>query len=182
MDLRIPIAAFALVAIVAVPLAIVDDSDVDTLRLEAEAGNVDSMFRYGIRLVEGDGVERDERLAITLWTEAAMQGHAPSAAALAGVFRAKSGDAGAAEEAWYWTRRAAELGNADAMVRLSDEALERGDLVEAAVWIRLADLGSGRWADRAVALESRLDSDARREVDRRCGEWIASHSAVSMSD
>lgn len=182
MDPRIPIAACALVAIVAVPLAIVDDSDLDTLRLEAEAGNADSMFRYGIRLVEGDGVDRDAKLAVTLWTEAAMQGHAPSAAALAGTFRAKVGDADAAEEARYWTRRAAELGDSAAMVTLSTEALDRGDLVEAAVWIRLADLGSGRWADRAVALESRLDADARREVERRCGEWIAGHSAVSMTD
>jgi TPR repeat protein len=179
-DLKTPIAALVLVTAVAVPVALFEPTDLDSLRIEAESGNCEALFQYGVCLIEGDGVDRDERQAIALWTEAGMRGHAPAAAALAGMYRARGEDPESIEEARYWALRAADLGHAGAMIMLSGDALERGDLVEAAVWTRLADLGGRRWGDRVATIESRLDGDARREVDRRCGDWMASHRAVTM--
>lgn len=182
MDLKTPIAALVLVTAIAVPVAMVDESDLDTLRIEAESGNLDALFRYGICLIEGVGVDRDERQAIAMWTDAAMRGHAPSAAALAGHFRPRADDLDSNEASRYWTARAADLGHPGAMMTLSEQALERGDAVEAAVWGRLADLGTGRWGDHVAAVESGLDAESRREVDRRCGEWISTHRAVTLVD
>jgi TPR repeat protein len=96
------------------------------------------------------------------------------------MYRARGRDPESIEEARYWALRAADLGHAGAMIMLSGDALERGDLVEAAVWTRLADLGGRRWGDQVATIESRLDGEARREVDRRCGDWMASHRAVTM--
>jgi TPR repeat protein len=181
-DPKVPIAAFVLVAVVALPAVIVDEPDLDTLRLQAEAGEPDALFRYAICLFEGRGVERDESRAVPLLAEAAMAGHAPSAAMLGAALRARSDDAAAIEEGQYWTARAADLGHQDAMLSLSSQAIDRGDLVEAAFWIRAADRGVGRWADRAASLEAKLDPDGRREVDRRYGEWIASHPTICLID
>lgn len=182
MDPRLPIAALALIAAVTVPALLVDHSDLEALRIEAEGGNREALFRYGISLMEGREVDRDERRAVAMWTEAALLGHAPSAAALAGVYRTSGDDPDSRERCRYWTSRAADLGHPDAMLALSGEANGRGDLVEAAVWLRLADGGSGRWRDRAGEIEGRLDPDAKREVDRRCGEWMSNHRTVSMID
>lgn len=182
MDLRIPIAALTLFSLVALPAIVFDESDLDGLRLEAEAGSADALFRYGICLYEGDGVARDERKAMQMWADAARLGHAKSAAALAGTLRSRKDDPAALEEGQYWIMRAADLGHPDAMLTLSAQAVDRGDLVEAAVWGRLADRGSGRWTDRVAAIECRLEPAARLEVDRRCGEWIATHAAVGLGD
>lgn len=182
MDLKIPIATLTLLALVAMPAIVVDDSDPDGLRLEAEAGNREALFRYGVCLYEGDGVPRDERKALQMWADAARLGHAPSAATLALTLRSRTDDPAALEEGQYWIVRAADLGHPDAMLTLSGEALERGDLVEAAVWGRLADHGSGRWTDRVAAIECRLEPAARLEVDRRCGEWMATHQTVGLGD
>ena len=182
MDPKVPIAAFVLVAVVALPAIVMDDPDMDTLRLQAEAGDPEALFRYGVCLMQGRGVDRDERRAVALWTEAAIAGHAPSAAALGGTLSARTDDEASREEGQYWTLRAADLGHPDAMLTLSSRALDRDDLVEAAFWVRAADRGNGRWTDRAGSLEARLDAEGRREVDRRYGEWIASHRTVCLMD
>ncbi len=81
-----------------------------------------------------------------------------------------------------WFRRAADLGDADAMMALGRLCLDSGRTEDAATWIRLASIGRPQFGDYADSIRARLDAKGRDEVERRCGEWMASHGAIVAAD
>lgn len=90
------------------------------VRLVADRGNVGALCDYGVYLMNGEGVEKDEAAAIECWQKAAEQDYAPAlyklgVCCLQGICGLSKDEKKAAD---YFTR-AAELGDADSMLNLS---------------------------------------------------------------
>lgn len=104
-----------------------DEADEDNLeeaakivKLVADRGNVGALCDYGVFLMNGDGVEKDEAAAVACWEKAAEQNFAPAlyklgVCCLQGVCGLPKDESKAAD---YFTK-AAEQGNADSMLNLS---------------------------------------------------------------
>ncbi len=111
-------------------------------RLAAEQGVRTAQFRYGLALMNGSGVEKDEVIAESWLRRAAMQGD-PDAAATVGQLYARNGALPAnMAEAALWLRRAAETGHVAAARALGAMHMTGNGVVkdplEAANWFRLS--------------------------------------------
>jgi hypothetical protein len=71
-------------------------------RKEVSAGNLSAMNNLGYLLAEGLGGERDEIVAIQLWTTAAKQGHSEAAFHLGRAYEEGSGVNKSDVEAYAW--------------------------------------------------------------------------------
>ncbi|PZO53389.1 MAG: hypothetical protein DCF16_07045 [Alphaproteobacteria bacterium] len=92
----------------------------------AELGHVGAETAYGIALRSGIGVPKDNEKARALFRSAAGGGDRDAMIELAAMSEP--------EDARRWLLRAAELGHAPAMVRLSDTLMHK-DPVEALSWL-----------------------------------------------
>jgi TPR repeat protein len=188
METRFGILAGSFVAAAAVGVFVVatvdraGDHEIELVSLRAEAGDPESLFRLAVMNAEGIGVDRDQARAIDLWEQAAIRGHFRSMAALGWAYVRGVGVAADPEYGESWFRRAADLGDADSMMALGQLCLDSGRTEDAAVWFQLASVGRPQFNDYADSIRARLDANARREVERRCGEWMAAHEAIVLAD
>lgn len=89
-------------------------------KLAVDRGNVAALTDYGVYLMNGEGIEKDEAAAIACWQKAALQDFPPAlyklgVCYLQGVCGVEKDEALAVK---YFTK-AAEGGNADSMLNLS---------------------------------------------------------------
>ena len=85
----------------------------------AEQGNAEAQFRLGTMYADGQGVRRDDRLAVKWLNLAANQGHASAQQKLGIMYRDGRGVQQDYQEALKWFRLSAEQGNAFAQRNLS---------------------------------------------------------------
>lgn len=108
----------------------------------AARGNLDAQFELGIRLLEGEGVEKDVKQAADWLMKAAEQHHLPSMNAVGTLYESGTGVEKDEKKAVEWYRKAAEYGFPLAQQNLSD-CYENGrgvkkDTKEAVKWLQLA--------------------------------------------
>ncbi|WP_166442641.1 tetratricopeptide repeat protein [Phragmitibacter flavus] len=122
----------------------VRDEPVNPAILEqmAERGNPDAQFELGIRLLGGEGLEKDEKKAAEWLQKGAAQQHLPSMNALGTLYETGAGLAKDEKKAYEWYLRAAEYGYPLAQQNVS-ECFERGrgvaqDSKEASKWLARA--------------------------------------------
>jgi TPR repeat protein len=104
-------------------------ADLDTSRLRANpspsreqgsAGTDDAQaqFKLAVRYANGDGVPADPERALRIFTRAAEQGHAESAASLGVMYSEGQGVKVDPEQALHWSQRGAALGSVRAKYSL----------------------------------------------------------------
>ena len=77
----------------------------------AESGNPDSQWQVGMYYCMGDGVVKDQKLAVSWWRKAAEQGHILAMTSLAGAYSLGQGVEIDEAEAAKWYMRAADKGD-----------------------------------------------------------------------
>lgn len=108
----------------------------------ANRGNPDAQFELGIRLLGGEGIEKDEKKAAEWLKKGAEQQHLPSMNALGTLYETGAGLPKDEKKAYEWYLRAAEYGYPLAQQNVS-ECFERGRGVaqnskEATKWLARA--------------------------------------------
>jgi TPR repeat protein len=134
----------------------------DCFARAADLGHVGGETAYGIALCSGVGVAKNVEKAHALFRSAAGGGDRDAMIQLATLSEP--------EDARRWLMRAAELGHAPAMVRLSDMLMER-DPVDALSWLYAGVMLSGDETarKRASALAKQMSAaeiDAAQKAGR----------------
>ena len=89
-------------------------ADVGAVRARAEAGNAEAQFDLGKLYAKGNGVPKDDALAVAWFRKAAEQGHARSQGNLGLAYRDGRGVTRDDVQAVVWFRKAADQGEARA--------------------------------------------------------------------
>lgn len=160
----------------------VDTRDVDELRRDAGAGDLEAHVRLGDLYQRGDGVEQDDAEAVAWFHRAAEQGHGDAQFRLGFAYSNGAGVALDYAEAVAWFHRAAEQGHDAAQWILGSLFYfhGRGDLprddVQAAMWLYLA-LSQNDGHDRSPLdmLETRMTPAQIAEAQRLASEWREAH-------
>jgi TPR repeat protein len=170
-------------------------ADMQGLLAKAEAGDVSAQYTVGNAYHLGLGVPKNLPLAMRWYLKAAAQGHVDAQVNLGIVFINDLGTAGGTRnpaQARYWFRRAAELGDAQAMAYLARIYLD-GDGVPASParacdWLQRA--GEQGYVDAFNELGVLLDSGHLGEPDHagaaaaydrgaRLGDMRAQHNLAN---
>lgn len=141
----------------------------------ADAGNVDARLAYGMLLLRGSGVTKDEREALRLFTLAAEQGSTQAQFMVAVAYHNGSGVARDDRRALDLFLELARQDNPDgqfnaAIMYLNGEGTSQSD-AEAAAWLALAVQSYAPGAQRDAAavqladLRSRLGATGNREAE-----------------
>ena len=113
---------------------------IETLRAQADAGNIRAQYDLGSRYIDGRGVAANPKTAIQWLEKAAANGYAPAQYRLGSLYRDGKGLRNDAQLAYQWFKRAAEQGHARAMHNLAVVMAEGGngtpDYAAAAEWFR----------------------------------------------
>ena len=116
----------------------------DALRTRAEAGNVESQHRLGLRYLSGFDVEQDYETANSWFARAALAGYAPAQFMLGIAHYAGRGAHLDHARAVALFERAAEQGYARAQYQLGDAYLNGRGMVPEPEW-------AARWFEKAAA-------------------------------
>jgi hypothetical protein len=152
-----------------------EPSDVAKLRAEAQAGDPVAEFRLGRAYETGDGVPRDDTLAVTWYRKAAEQGNPAAENSMGIVYQLGQGVEKNKEEAVSWYRKAARHGSPEAMFNLgacyyNGEGLP-DDSVRAYAWFLVAQEAGNPAATEAVhRSETELNDLSRADAILQIGE------------
>lgn len=116
----------------------------DALRTRAEAGNVESQYRLGLRHSSGRDVEQDYETANAWFARAALAGYAPAQFMMGIAHYAGRGAPIDHPRAVAWFEKAAEQGYARAQYQLGDAYLNGRGVMPAPEW-------AARWFEKAAA-------------------------------
>jgi TPR repeat protein len=89
-----------------------------TMKAEAERGNPEAQYLYGLQVNVGDGIPADPAEAVKWFRQAAVSGYAEAQAALGMLYSDPNGKMFDPVEAEIWLEKAAKQGNAQAIQRL----------------------------------------------------------------
>ena len=134
----------------------------------AEKGLAVAAANYGFDLWNGDGVDRDRRLALGFFEQAARGGSVPAMAMLGQAYRGDGGGAGDPAVAAHWLEKAAMAGDGEAANTLGAMHLS-GEVAPRAEALRWFSLGAERGhaaATRNLALLYRQGFGVARDTDR----------------
>lgn len=148
--------------------------DIPRLERSAERGDADAQFELGIRLLGGQGLEKDEMMAAVWLQRAAGQNHLDAMNAMGTLYETGTAVEPDAKQAVAWYRKAADYGHPLAQLNLA-ECYELGKGVEkdpqqAVEWLRKAayqDL-PGAQALYAWKLES---GDSIEKNTKEAAQW-----------
>lgn len=155
-----------------------DTRDVDALRRDAEAGDLEAQARLGDLYQRGDGVEQDDAEAVAWYLRAAEGGYADAQFRLGFAYANGAGVDLDYAESHAWFHRAAEQGHDAAQWILGSLVYFHGrggvprDDVQAAMWLYLA-LSQNDGHDRSPLdmLEARMTPAQITEAQRLADEW-----------
>jgi TPR repeat protein len=91
------------------PLTPAEDSQ---LIAKAEQGDADAQVKLGLKYQNGDGVEKNDKVAVEWYRKAADQGNSDAQANLGVMYQNGTGIEKSNEQAIFWYRKSAEQGNA----------------------------------------------------------------------
>ena len=112
--------AFFLLAALTAAVPVFAQSDFETTKARAEAGDAQAQFALGVMYATGDGVAQNEQEALNWVRLAAEQGHAEAQYELGGAYEYGDVVTQNDQEAVKWYRLAAEQGNAGAQSSLGE--------------------------------------------------------------
>ena len=109
------------------------DKDLDHLRARAESGNAQAQYELGQIYATGDGVPRNDELALKWLRPAATQGHTGAQYNLGLMYKDGRGTERNFVEAYKWLNLSAARGNPNAEVRLDtvSRLMNREQIAEA---------------------------------------------------
>ena len=109
----------------------------------AKKGDADAQVRIGSCYSKGDGIDKDDKKAVSWWRKAAEQGHAMSQQFLGRSYEVGKGITKDPSQAVYWYRKSAEQGNDTALLMLAlfymTEKGGQKDYAQAVYWLRKAE-------------------------------------------
>ena len=150
------------------------ETELSTLRQQAESGDADAQYILGGAYALGQGVPQDYTQAVAWVRQAAEQGHADAQNSLGAAYANGEGVPQDDAQAVTWTRKAAEQGLADAQSNLGVMyELGRGvpqDFVSAHLYYNLA-------ASRATGDDQTTYAESR---DRVAAEMTPQHIAAAQ--
>jgi len=137
-----------LLIVLAVAVCTVAAEDLQTLRKQAEAGDVVAQYNLGVMYVAGGGgVPKDYAETVKWWRKAAEQGHAEAQNRLGGMYDFGTGVPEDYAGAVKWFRKAAEQGYASAQYNIGSAYYNgRGvpeDYVAGYAWFSVAAASGG---------------------------------------
>jgi len=117
-------------------------SDIKSLHIQAESGDISAQYLLGECYYNGTGVSKDPRIAVKWWLSAAEQGHVRAQSTLGKCYLTGTGILKDHVQATTWLRRAAEQNHTEAQAILG-KCYENGvgvlkDLAQAVKWYRRA--------------------------------------------
>ena len=120
------------------------DSEFETLKKEAEAGEVLAQYNLAVSYDQGKGVDQDYKKAVKWYTSAADQGDLYAQSNLGVMYEEGHGVEQDYQEALKWYTMSAQRGHAIAQRNLGSMHLEgRGtkkDLIKAFAWYEIASV------------------------------------------
>jgi len=140
----------------------------------AEEGNADAQVLLGRMYMMGQGVDQDRDRAMKWFKTAAVQGNADAQFFLGSMYLLPQQDVG---EGLKWLRLSAEQGMQDAQYLLGKTYLQGikdapQDLVQAAMWLRLAATGNTDFYQNELrSAEGRLTADQLTKAKSLAAEW-----------
>lgn len=118
----------------------------------ADNGNAAAQYNLGLMYDYGQGVPRNDNLALSWYRKAAIQGHAQAQFRVGAMYDTGQGAARNYKAALSWYRKAAKQGNTDAQnnlgVMYSTGQGVRTNLVQAHMWFSLAAVAGNEVAIR----------------------------------
>ena len=159
-----------------------DQVNLDRTKTSAAAGDAHAIGNLADRHWRGDGVSRDDSMAVDLYRKAAELGDSRAMLQLGFLYENGRTVPQSHEQAVHWYRRAAESGNRSAMFHLGVMYWAgRGvpqDLVEAYKWLDLGTVHAGGAiaSENAAARDSLgrvLSAEQRAEALKRARGWEA---------
>ena len=150
----------------------------------AKQNNVSGQFNLGLAFLQGQGIQKDEAMALSYLTKAAEQGMAEAQMLVAGIYKRGNVAPQNDSEAARWYLKAADQGNADAQAMIGQMfVFGHGvpkDEVSAYKWWLLASAHTNEFEDPKTAasiaknigfLERNLTPAQRAEGQRMAREF-----------
>lgn len=126
-----------------IPMMASAQSTYKTYIKAAKKGDADAQCRIGLCYSKGDGIDKDDKKAVSWWRKAAEQGHAMSQQFLGRSYEVGKGITKDPSQAVYWYRKSAEQGNDTALLMLAlfymTEKGGQKDYAQAVYWLRKAE-------------------------------------------
>lgn len=118
---------------------------------KAEQGDADAQVKLGLKYQNGDGVEKNDKVAVEWYRKAADQGNSDAQANLGGMYQDGTGVEKNNEQAVFWYRKSADQGNAS-----GENLLGVMSVIEADPKIKKAEIKKD---DKEVAAKLREEAD-----------------------